>query len=122
MFVFVRACVFDILGRGGERGQIAASLSHIIGQLFFIHRNEGPPPPSTYPARYDACICPLLSSKNTHSTHSVYMCVSAYVAAFNLMNYVSDVCVYVCDIPTKGTLVYSSWKTVKVAQPNGKSG
>lgn len=33
-------CVFDILGMGGERGQIAASFSHIIGQLFFIHRNE----------------------------------------------------------------------------------
>lgn len=33
-------CVFDILGTGGERGQIAASLSHIIGQLSFIHRNE----------------------------------------------------------------------------------
>lgn len=39
-------CVFDIYGMGDERGQIAASLSHIIGQLSFIHRNESTPPPS----------------------------------------------------------------------------
>lgn len=77
----VCTCAFDILGRGGERGQIAASLSHIIGQLSFIHRNESTPPPSTYPARYDTCICPLLSSKSTHSTHSECMRVSACVSS-----------------------------------------
>lgn len=67
-------CVFDILGTGGERGQIAASLSHIIGQLSFIHRNKSTPPPSIYHTRYDTCICPLLSSKNTHSANSVCVC------------------------------------------------
>lgn len=71
--VCVYICLFDILGRGGARGQIAASLSHIIGQLSFIHRNEITPPPSTYPARYDTCICSLLSSKNTLRT----LCIPA---------------------------------------------
>lgn len=64
--VRVCVCVFDILGSGGERGQIAASLSHIIGQLSFIHKNESAPPSSTYPSGHDTCICPLLSPKRTH--------------------------------------------------------
>lgn len=77
----VYMCVRYFLGMGCERGQIAASLSHIIGQLCFIHKNKSTPPPSTYSARHDTCICPLLSSTNKHSTtHSVCMRVSACVS------------------------------------------
>ena len=65
--VCVCVCVFDILGSGGERGQIAASLSHIIGQLSFIYRNESAPPSSTYPSGHDTCICPLLSPQKNHT-------------------------------------------------------
>lgn len=78
--VFV--CVSDILGRAGERGQIADSLSHITGLLSFIHKNKSTYPPSTYHASYDTCICPLLSARrnththtNTHYSHWVYMLV-----------------------------------------------
>lgn len=86
----VFACVFDILGRNGERGQIADSLSHINGLLSFIHRNKSTPPPSTYPVRYDTCICPLLSARKTHThtqTHIILIqcmlvstCVSSHQA------------------------------------------
>lgn len=73
--VCVFTCTLDVLGKSGERGQIAASLSHIIcSELSFIQRNESAAPPSTCTDRYDACLCPLLSSKNTHNTPSVYAC------------------------------------------------
>lgn len=62
----------DVLGKSSERGQIVASLSHIVAQLSFIHRSESTALPSTCPSRYDTCLCPLLSSKNIHNTHSVY--------------------------------------------------
>lgn len=121
----VFACVFDILGRNAERGQIADSLSHINGLLSFIHRNKSTPPPSTYPVRYDTCICPLLSARKTHThtqTHIILiqcMLVSTCVSSHQAVR-VAPTQPLLCKLKDKPSVImrcyvsewhHSYWKT-----------
>lgn len=79
----VFACVFDILGRNGERGQIADSLSHINGLLSFIHRNKSTPlPPPTLLGMIHAFVLYCLPGKHTrthkHTLFSFSVCLWAH--------------------------------------------
>lgn len=57
-----------------KRTNCSFSFTHHCSELRLIHRNESTAPPSTCTDRYDTCLCPLPSSKNTHNTPSVYAC------------------------------------------------